>query len=88
MMMMIMIEAASTSEKSVNFYQATRRNIPEDSHHHTRRRDNLKSHLNVNLHGVDFFNHKANVWVYEQFDFYNKRIRFIKHIQFTFLIEL
>jgi hypothetical protein len=27
-----MMEAASTSETSVNFYQTTRRNIPEDSH--------------------------------------------------------
>jgi hypothetical protein len=28
----LMMEAASTSETSVNFYQATRRNIAEDSH--------------------------------------------------------
>jgi hypothetical protein len=28
----LIMEAASTSEKSVNFYQTTRRNIPEDSH--------------------------------------------------------
>jgi hypothetical protein len=34
-----MMEAASTSEISVNFYQTTRRNIPEDS-----RRKNLKYH--------------------------------------------
>jgi hypothetical protein len=27
-----MMEAVSTSETSVNFYQTTRRNIPEDSH--------------------------------------------------------
>jgi hypothetical protein len=40
----LMIEAANTSETSVNFYQTTRRNIPEDSHLHTRRRENLKSH--------------------------------------------
>jgi hypothetical protein len=39
-----MMEAASSSETSVNFYQTTRRNIPED-HLHTRRRENLKSHL-------------------------------------------
>jgi hypothetical protein len=39
------VEAASTSETSVNFYQSTRRNIPEDSHLHTCRRENLKSHL-------------------------------------------
>jgi hypothetical protein len=28
----LMMEAASTSETSVNFYQTARRNIPEDSH--------------------------------------------------------
>jgi hypothetical protein len=27
----LMMKAASTSETSVNFYQTTRRNIPEDS---------------------------------------------------------
>jgi hypothetical protein len=40
----LMVEAASTSETLVNFYQTTRRNNPEDSHVHTRRRENLKSH--------------------------------------------
>jgi hypothetical protein len=39
-----MIEAASTSETSANFSQTTRRNNPEDSHVHTRRRENLKSY--------------------------------------------
>jgi hypothetical protein len=39
-----MMEAASISEMSVNFYQTTRRNNQEDSHLHTRRRENLKSH--------------------------------------------
>jgi hypothetical protein len=28
----LMMEAVSTSETSVNFYQTTRRNIPDDSH--------------------------------------------------------
>jgi hypothetical protein len=40
----LMTEVKSTSETSVNFYQTTWRNIPEDSHLHTRRRENLKSH--------------------------------------------
>jgi hypothetical protein len=31
----LMMEAASTSEMSVNFYQTTRRNNPEYSHLHT-----------------------------------------------------
>jgi hypothetical protein len=38
-----MMEAARTSETLVNFYQTTRRNIPEDSHLLTYRRENLKS---------------------------------------------
>jgi hypothetical protein len=37
--------AACTSETSVNFYQTTRCYNPEDSHLHTRRRENLKSYL-------------------------------------------
>jgi hypothetical protein len=40
----LMMEAASISETSVVFYQTTRRKNPEDSHLHTRRRENLKSH--------------------------------------------
>jgi hypothetical protein len=39
-----MMEAASTSEMSVNFNQPTRRKNPEDSHLHIRRRENLKCH--------------------------------------------
>jgi hypothetical protein len=40
----LMMKAVSTSETSVNLYQTTRRNNPENSHLHTRRRENLKSH--------------------------------------------
>jgi hypothetical protein len=39
-----MMEAAGASETSVNFYQTTRRNVPEDSHLRTRCRENLKCH--------------------------------------------
>jgi hypothetical protein len=39
-----MMEAASTCETLVNFYRTAWRNIPEGSHLHTRRRENLKSH--------------------------------------------
>jgi hypothetical protein len=42
-MIALMMEAGSTSETRVNFYRTTRRNNPEDSHLHTRRRENLKS---------------------------------------------
>jgi hypothetical protein len=40
-----MMAAVSTSETSVNVYQTTRCNNTEDSHLHTRRRENLKSHI-------------------------------------------
>jgi hypothetical protein len=33
-LIVLLMEAASTSETSVNFYETTRRNIPEDSHLH------------------------------------------------------
>jgi hypothetical protein len=38
-----MMEAATTTETSVNIYQTTWRNNPEDSHLQTRRREDLKS---------------------------------------------
>jgi hypothetical protein len=41
--MALMMETVSSSETWANIYQTTRRNIPEDSHLHTRRRENLKS---------------------------------------------
>jgi hypothetical protein len=40
----LMMETESTSETSVNMYQTTRSNIPKYSHHHTRRRVDLKFH--------------------------------------------
>jgi hypothetical protein len=40
----IMMEAMNICETLVNFYQTARPNNPEDSHPHTRRRKNLKSH--------------------------------------------
>jgi hypothetical protein len=43
-MIALMMEAASASETSANFYQTARRYNPEDSRLHTRRRENLKSH--------------------------------------------
>jgi hypothetical protein len=39
----LIMEAESTSETSINFYQNTRRNNPEDSHLHARRSETLKS---------------------------------------------
>jgi hypothetical protein len=40
----MMMEAANTSETSVNFYQTTRRYNPQDSHLHSHSCENLKSH--------------------------------------------
>jgi hypothetical protein len=41
----LMMEAASTSERSMDFDQTTRRNNPDDSRLHPRRRENLKLYL-------------------------------------------
>jgi hypothetical protein len=41
----LIMEAARTSETSVNFYQTTRRYNPEDNHPYTRRRESLKSYF-------------------------------------------
>jgi hypothetical protein len=45
----MMVEAVSTSETSVNFYNPTRRNNSEDRHLHTRKRENLKFWKNDHL---------------------------------------
>jgi hypothetical protein len=39
----LMMEAASTSEASVKFYQTTQYNNPEDSHLHNHCHENLKN---------------------------------------------
>jgi hypothetical protein len=39
-----MMEAVSSSEMSVSIYQTTRCYMTDDSHLHTRRRENLRSH--------------------------------------------
>jgi hypothetical protein len=41
----LMMEAARTSETSVNFYQITRCYDQEDSHLRTHRRESLKSYI-------------------------------------------
>jgi hypothetical protein len=47
LLIVLMMEVASTSETLVNFYQTTRRNKPEDSHLRTHHRENLKSYLGL-----------------------------------------
>jgi hypothetical protein len=46
--MAMMMEAASTSETSVDFYQTARRNNLADSHLHTRLQENLPSDSEFN----------------------------------------
>jgi hypothetical protein len=46
------LEAASTSETSVNFCEYIKRKFPEDSHLHAHRFKNLKSHNMKNLHSL------------------------------------
>jgi hypothetical protein len=45
----LMMEAVRTSETLVNFNVTTLRNIPEDSKLHTRRHENLKSHIFIHF---------------------------------------
>jgi RNase P/RNase MRP subunit p30 len=45
-----MMEAARTSETSVDIQLRSRLYIPEDSELHTRRRENLKSHKPYNVY--------------------------------------
>jgi hypothetical protein len=48
-----MMEAVSTSETLVNFYQTTRLYNPEDSQLRTHRRENLKSYILRQNHLVE-----------------------------------
>jgi hypothetical protein len=54
-LVVLLVQAPSTSETSVNFYQTTRRNNPEDSHLHTCRRENLKSHCLSTFHSINVY---------------------------------
>jgi hypothetical protein len=49
-----MMVAVSTFETSVDFYQTTRHNIPEDSQVHTHRRKDLKSRPKTNFPSTSF----------------------------------
>jgi hypothetical protein len=40
-----MMKETGIAETSVNVYESTRRNIPEDCYHRIRRRENMTSHL-------------------------------------------
>jgi hypothetical protein len=44
-----MMEAVNASEMSFSIYQDSRCSIPEDSHLHTRCRENVKSHENKDI---------------------------------------
>jgi hypothetical protein len=48
----LMMEVVLTSEMSVCF-ETTQRYVPEDSHHHTRRRENMESHMVIRLFYVN-----------------------------------
>jgi hypothetical protein len=56
----LMMEAVSTSETSVNFYETTWRHLQEDGHFHTRCCGNLKNSLLIFLHGI-FFLFERNI---------------------------
>jgi hypothetical protein len=56
-----MMEAVSTSEKSVNFYQTTQCSTPEDKHLHIHCLENIKS-LTVHLSQLLGFVHGPAFW--------------------------
>jgi hypothetical protein len=49
LLIVLMMEAASTSKTLVNVHQTTRRYNPEDSHLRTHRRENLISYSIIQL---------------------------------------
>jgi hypothetical protein len=51
----LIMEAAITSATSANLYQSTRRNNPEDSHLHTPRRENLRSHFIITTVTANYY---------------------------------
>jgi hypothetical protein len=57
--MSLMMEAARTSETSVDIQLRTRQYIPEDSELHTSRRENLKSHM------CEVTNHTLKLRIFE-----------------------
>jgi hypothetical protein len=50
----LIMEAEITSQTSVYFYQATRRNISEDNHLYNRRCEKMKSHFRGNCWSGNF----------------------------------
>jgi hypothetical protein len=58
-----MMEAADTSEMSLNCYQTAWCNIPEDSHLHTRCCENLKSHQALKVFPLTSFRRKLIIVV-------------------------
>jgi hypothetical protein len=58
----LMTGAANTSRTSLNIYQTTRRNYPDDSHLHNRRRENLRSLLAINVFGISLCLACCSLW--------------------------
>jgi hypothetical protein len=55
----LMTETVSTFESPVNFYHTTRSNIPEDGQLHTRRRQNMKIHLQEGNSALKLCRHRT-----------------------------
>jgi hypothetical protein len=76
--MIVFWNVAPYSLAVLDFHQTTRRNIPEDGHIHTRRRENLKSHANLHCMVLAFLPH-----------FFTKYTYFVpkKKMDFVFLLR-
>jgi hypothetical protein len=83
------MEAASTSETSVDIQLRTRQYIPEDSEFHTRRRENLKSHKFVDdggskcLWNVGQHSIKNKQYIPEDSEFHTRRRENLKSQKFV-----
>jgi hypothetical protein len=64
-----------TIRASVSFYQKTRRSIPEDSHHHNQRCENLKSH---HISGNSLLEKWTSQHIREDLEIFNESDKFQK----------
>jgi hypothetical protein len=65
-----MMEAVRTSETSVDNHSTRQYNPEDSSEHHTRRRENLKSHADINVGNMY---HKVHTCLANQFEITNKK---------------
>jgi hypothetical protein len=84
-----MMAAVRTSEPSVIFYETARRNISEDGHLQTRRRENLKPH-NAIMYYVRYVDDILIIYDNKHNSTENKEVEFNKvrtYLEYTTTME-